>query len=309
MGPPAVPGYVLHDVLGRSGSATTYRATQTSVDRPAAVKVFAGALPAADEARFRTEVRALAALADHPHVVGVIDAGTTTTGAPFVAMELVPAGSLGDRLRAFGPLPPTEVARVGSEVADALEAAHAAGIVHGDITPDDVLVGRRGRALLTDFAITALRPAGAAPPTPADDVLTLGATLHTLLAGEPPTDDVSPLPPEVPFPLVDLVGACLAPDPTDRPSLRQVATRLEAVAATAPIPPPTPTATLDDPSEDGAGTAAHAEAAAPAGPAPAAPVRRAPAGAVFPATRHIVVAVLIAVSLVAAVVVALVFGD
>ena len=388
VGWPVVPGYELHEVLGRGGFATVYRATQTSVDRPVALKVLAAAaLDPTTERRFRHEVRAVGALSDHPHVVALIDAGTTTTGAPFISMQLVPAGSLGDRIRAFGPLPPAEVARVGAEVADALEAAHEAGILHRDIKPDNVLVGRRGRALLTDFGIATLDDgtmtatgaitgtlAYTAPeiikgqrPSPATDVFALGATLYALVAGRAAfatgedhvaavmwrvtNEEPAPLPPEVPFALVDLIGACMAKDPAERPALPAVATALEAIAADRAEPPVAvaepdddatvalaPSPAVDDPTvvaapdEPDATVVAQPspaadEATVVAGPAadegsiwdvpagtgapvvaPAAPPPRRPTGPGFPTRKLVVVAVLIAVSMLAAVALALTLG-
>lgn len=212
---PVVPGYELHAVLGRGPSATVFRATQRSVDRPVAVKVLTATVDPGTGRRVRQRVRAVGVLAGHPHVVEVVDAGTTTDGSPFVAMELVTAGSFGDRVRAFGPMTATEAARVGAEVADALEAAHGAGLVHGRVTADNVLVGRRGRSLLADFAIVL----DGEPPTAADDVRDLGATLGTLAA-----DRSSPA-------LDQVIGACLASDPARRPSVADLATALEAIAA------------------------------------------------------------------------------
>ncbi|HEX7134174.1 MAG TPA: protein kinase, partial [Iamia sp.] len=315
-------------------------------------------------------VRSVRGLADHPNVVGLIDVGTTDDGAPFVVMELVTAGSIGDRLRAFGPVSPTEAARIGAEVADALEAAHEAGILHRDIKPDNVLVGRRARAMLTDFGIATLDDgtltatgtltgtlAYTAPevikgqrPSAASDVFALGATLYALAAGRAAfatgedhvaavmwrvtTEDAPPLPPEVPFALADLIAACMAKEPDERPGLAEVATTLEAIAAsTAPpppsaavpdeldeatepdpadeatvvaTPPPTPAATVVAPAVDDGDDAATRVVAPPA-PGPPPRVRRSPSGR---RTRRLVVgAVLVALVLVpAALVVLLVVG-
>ncbi len=275
---PDVPGYEVLAVLGRGGFATVYRATQTSVGREVALKVLGGgAIDANAERRFRHEVAAVGALSDHDHVVSVYDVGTTPDGLPFIAMQLVTGGSLADRVRTEGPLPATEVARIGAEVADALEAAHEAGILHRDIKPDNVLVGRRGRSLLTDFGIATLSDAtrtatgmitGTLPftapeifqgqrPSPATDVYALGATLYTLAAarmafftGEEhaatvmwriANDPPPPLPESVPGPLAELIDACLAKDAADRPSLADLLARLEALAA--PSAPPTPVPT------------------------------------------------------------------
>ncbi len=290
--PPEVPGYALHEVVGRGPAAIVYRATQTSVDRPVAVK-----LMAPDAARVG---RAGRVLAGHPHVVEVIDTGTTAAGEPFVAMELVAAGSLGDRLRAFGPLGAGEVARLGAEVADALEAAHDAGLGHGAISPDNVLVGRRGQALLTDF--------GGGRATPADDVRALGATLFALLTGDPPpAGEAPPLPPDVPFALVDVIASSTAHDPAARPSLAAMATALEAIAADRARPPasvavPDP---ADEPGPPGSPEPGGDDTMAAVN-APAPHPNRSPSP--LPMGRMIVVSVLIALSIIAAVVVALVFG-
>jgi serine/threonine protein kinase len=293
-----VPGYVLREVLGRGGSATVHRATQVSTGRDVAVKVFDD-----DVTVDPGTVRAVRGLADHPNVVGLIDVGTTEAGAPFVVMELVTAGSVGDRLRAFGPVSPTEAARIGAEVADALEAAHGAGIVHGQISPDNILVARRGRALLADFALGPGAAAGSGAGAPADDVHALGVTLHTLVAGEPPADDASPLPPEVPFALVDLIGACLAADPAERPPLPELARRLEGLAGSQPVPPPPSIAEDDTPDDRPAPSfvpKSRSERDFGTKPAPA---------QAMPVARMAIVAVLIALSLVAAAVLAVVFGD
>lgn len=260
---PAVPGYDLHEVIGRGGFSTVYRATQTSVDAARAVKVLSGSLvDAAAERRFRREVHAVGTLSDHPHVVGLIDAGTTAEDMPFIVMQIVDGGSFGAEVRRSGPLSPERVRRVGREVGDALDAAHESGILHRDIKPDNVLVGRRGRAMLTDFGIATLTDSSdstsgritgtlayTAPeiveggrPGPASDVFSLGATMYALLAGRGPfegeadhlaaimwriaNEEPPPLPPHLPAGLVGLIGDCLTKDPARRPGLAEVQARL-----------------------------------------------------------------------------------
>src|SRR5690349_19491002 len=123
-------------VLGRGGMATVWEATDERLGRPVALKLTVG-LDADSAARCRAEGRVLAAL-QHPHVVGVLDAGEHE-GSPFVVTELVRGRSLREEMAA-GPLAPSRAARVGAEVASALDAAHRLGIVHRDLTPANVLL-------------------------------------------------------------------------------------------------------------------------------------------------------------------------
>ncbi len=251
---PSVPGYEVVREVGRGGFAVVYEARQVSVDRLVALKVVSTpTLSPVTERRFRDELRAVGGLSWHPHVVAVHDGGLTDDGRPFLAMELVTGGSWGARTRAEGPLSPGRVARLGAEVADALHAAHEAGVVHRDVKPDNVLVGRRDEALLADFGIATLADAtmtatGAfvgtiaySPPellrgeraTPQSDVYSLGALLWTLVAGRPPYDtthdetpvasvqrvigDPAPtLPDDVPAELAVVIERCMARFPFDR---------------------------------------------------------------------------------------------
>jgi serine/threonine protein kinase len=201
---PEVPGYALQSLLGRGGYSAVYAARQLSVNRIVALKVIsAGDLDAEVERRFRAEAEAIGNLSWHPHVVVLHDAGFAEDGSPYLAMELMPAGSIGARLKAQGPLPTAEALRVAIEVADALGAAHDARILHRDVKPDNVLVGRRGQAVLSDFGIATLSDgtssstttfagtyAFSAPEllegrraTVRTDVYSLGATLYSMLVG------------------------------------------------------------------------------------------------------------------------------
>jgi serine/threonine protein kinase len=101
--------------------------------------------------RFRQEAQAAASLS-HPNVVTVFDYGEDPSG-PFIAMELVDGEDLATILKRSGALPPRQAARIAAGVARALAAAHAKGIVHRDVKPGNVLIGRDGRVKVVDFGI------------------------------------------------------------------------------------------------------------------------------------------------------------
>jgi len=204
---PDVPGYELLDVLGRGGYGIVYLARQAAVGREVALKVDHRALlTERDQRRFLREVHAAGQLSAHPHVVKLYDAGTLADGRPYLVMERC-RESLDDVVRREGPLPPARVRDLGVQLADALAAAHAAGILHRDIKPANVLVNGFGVVGLSDFGLAsildadgrqtatveALTPVFAATeafqgaaPTPLFDVYSLAATLYALLSGHPP---------------------------------------------------------------------------------------------------------------------------
>jgi hypothetical protein len=206
--PPALPGYQALEIIGQGGFGTVYRARQLAVGREVALKIDQRVLATErDQRRFVREVTAAGQLSGHPHVVDVYDAGVLPDGRPYLVLELCPNGSLWDRVHADGPLPVGEVRDVGVGIADALAAAHAAGVLHRDVKPQNILITRYGMAALADFGLAAmprpgaqlsatresLTPAYASPeafrlaePTAAGDVYALGATLYALLAGRPP---------------------------------------------------------------------------------------------------------------------------
>lgn len=190
-------------LIGRGGSATVYRGRQPAFHRDVAVKVLDAGTEGPGPGRFSKEIRALGSLSGHPHVVPLYEAGELD-GHAYLVMPFLSGGSLADRLGS-GPLPPDEVARMGVAVADALEAAHALGMLHRDIKPANVLFNSYGEPQLADFGIARFADStmthglvaatvGYAAPevlsgqaaTPSADVYSLGATLHAALGGSPP---------------------------------------------------------------------------------------------------------------------------
>jgi serine/threonine protein kinase len=148
-----VAGYLLERLVGVGGMAAVYRARDERLGRVVALKLLAG-----DESvrsRFVREARAVAAV-DHPHIIPVYAAGEAD-GMQYIAMRFVAGDTLQGVLRAAGTLTPRRVASFISPVASALDAAHAAGLVHRDVKPGNILVdSRRGgpeHAYLTDFGI------------------------------------------------------------------------------------------------------------------------------------------------------------
>src|SRR3954470_5393485 len=133
--------------------ATIYRAHDSQLGRDVAVKVLRseyGRDPAF-VARFRQEAQSAAAL-NHPNVVNVFDYGMES-GDPFIVMELIDGGDLGSIIRERGPMEPVAAARIAQQMYEALDAAHARGIIHRDIKPTNVLMTSGGRVKVADFGI------------------------------------------------------------------------------------------------------------------------------------------------------------
>ena len=148
-----VSGYRVDGVLGEGGMGIVYRATQLSLNRTVALKVLAVEL-SADETfreRFRREGLLQAAI-DHPHIVTVYEAGETDDGL-FLAMRLVRGPTLKEEILG-GRLTPDRAVRILSAVADALDSAHEVGLIHRDVKPQNILVGKRDHAYLADFGLT-----------------------------------------------------------------------------------------------------------------------------------------------------------
>lgn len=173
-------GFRLGAELGRGRFGVVYRARQALTGRDVAIKLLAPRSLAEAQA-FVTEVQALARV-DHPGVVRVLHADTTADGRPFLAMELVSGAPLTDLLGA-APVAAPVAHELSRQLVGALAAAHAAGVVHGDVSPDNVLVttGVPPRAVLIDFGMARLLGGGAAAGG------TRGYLAPELLAGEPPT--------------------------------------------------------------------------------------------------------------------------
>ncbi|KOV67166.1 serine/threonine-protein kinase [Streptomyces sp. MMG1121] len=210
--------YRLADSIGSGGMGRVWRAHDEVLHRTVAVKELTAALYVSDSeqavllARTRAEARAAARI-NHSAVVTVHDV-LEHDGRPWIVMELVEGNSLADAVKERGRVEPREAARIGLWVLRALRAAHSAGVLHRDVKPGNVLLGKDGRVLLTDFGIaqiegdTTITRTGEvvgsvdylAPervrghdPGPSSDLWALGATLYTAVEGRSPFRRTSPL--------------------------------------------------------------------------------------------------------------------
>jgi serine/threonine protein kinase len=263
--------YVLTERLGSGGMGTVWSAWDHLLQRAVAVKEL-HVVAHGDEQRMRvrrvlTEARAIARVS-HPHVIDVYDL-VEFDDRLWIVMELVAGGSLADHLKTSGPLPATDVARIGLQLLSALEAVHATGALHRDVKPANVLLRSDGSAVLTDFGIAAL--AGEAntatggvlgsvdfmapermrglPAGPSSDFFSLGSTLCALATGAPPfarpeptavmhatvyeSPDIAPRAGA----LRSLIEELLHKDPDQRPAAAAVKGSLRSVIAQADQPP------------------------------------------------------------------------
>ena len=277
----ALGRYILEEPISTGATATIWRARDTRSGNEVAVKRFHPHLFADRVARKRMEHEANAALRVRARtVVSAIDR-VATRDEFAVVFPFVVGTPLSERLREQPALRADEAAAIGADIADALAAIHAAGLVHRDVKPGNVLIGEDGRARLLDFGIShevtdeiamdqALTGAGLAigtlpymapeqlagePTGPPTDVFALGVVLYEMLARERPFKATTPvalsveqrtLPPRIagaPEPLNDLALHALAIDPLARPSAQHLSVALRSWRD-APIAADAPTAAV-----------------------------------------------------------------
>ncbi|MYR01253.1 protein kinase, partial [Streptomyces sp. SID6139] len=259
--------YRLAESIGSGGMGRVWRAHDEVLHRAVAVKELTAALYVSDSdqavllARTRAEARAAARI-NHSAVVTVHDV-LDHDGRPWIVMELVEGNSLADAVKEQGRIEPREAARIGLWVLRALRAAHSAGVLHRDVKPGNVLLGRDGRVLLTDFGIAQIEGDSTitrtgevvgsvdylAPervrghdPGPASDLWALGATLYTAVEGRSPFRRTSPLStmqavveeeaeqPHNAGPLGPVISALLRKEPERRPGAEEAEQMLAEAA-------------------------------------------------------------------------------
>ncbi|MDX6249302.1 MAG: eukaryotic-like serine/threonine-protein kinase [Kribbellaceae bacterium] len=255
--------YLLAEPLGSGGMGSVWRATDQQLGRVVALKRAHPGLDDPDGRRLRREAKIGARLHD-PHVVTIFD--VVTDGADhWLVLEYLPSRTLSELIVQRGTLPPAEVTRIGLQIAQAVQAVHAAKVIHRDIKPGNILVTEDGTAKLADFGIsqrlwaeatltdssTVGTPAQLAPevangdePTPASDVFSLGAVLYTAVEGHSPFGtDPNPLavlrkaargeilPMRRAGELAPLITRMLRVDPAARPTAVQVVAELGGPAA------------------------------------------------------------------------------
>jgi serine/threonine protein kinase len=259
--------YRLAESIGSGGMGRVWRAHDEVLHRAVAIKELTAALYVSESdqprllARTRAEARAAARI-NHSAVVTVHDV-LEHDGRPWIVMELVEGNSLADEVKEKGRIEPAEAARIGVWVLRALRAAHAAGVLHRDVKPGNVLLGQDGRVLLTDFGIAQIegdstitrtgevvgsvdylapeRVRGA-DPGPSSDLWALGATLFTAVEGRSPFRRTSPLStmqavveedagePRNAGALAPVIAALLNKDPALRPDADQAEQMLAEAA-------------------------------------------------------------------------------
>ncbi len=235
--PLGIPG--LLDVVPIGGSHLLYRAHQLSMNRMVALRLLDGELDDDDAARSNYVLCALRALSGHPHVVTVCGSGHTPDGRAYVLLELLEEGSLAQWVADDGRLPYGEVLNVALKIVGALDTAHRAGVVHGHLRPESILVSPSGEPRLAGLDRAVFRHVraafteGAGMPSVADDVSALASTMFTLLTAAKPGDpwvENALERCEVPVPVRGLVERFLASGGAFRPtSIRDLAAAIQYV--------------------------------------------------------------------------------
>jgi hypothetical protein len=206
-----IGGYEIIQLIGRGSMGTVFKAEQLSMSRPVALKILHRELTADRDAtaRFLREARAGGQLS-HPNIIRIYDMNQAE-GLYFISMEFVPGGDVGALLDREGPLPADRVASIAAQTARALAHAHERGVIHRDVKPSNLLLGRDGLIKVADLGLAKsldaaglsdltgtgttlgtlpyLPPEQIASASHADhraDIYSLGATCYHLLAGEPP---------------------------------------------------------------------------------------------------------------------------
>jgi hypothetical protein len=246
--PPLVPGYSLLQLIGFGATGEVWLAREDATGDPVAVKVLsAAAADAAGVARMQREAAVLAAI-EHPHLVRLRGVRVVEHSIALV-LEHAAGGSLASLLARRGRLVPGEVVTLAVPLAEALQAVHARGVVHGDVTPSNVLLTAEGRPLLADLGVAAIVGEGAreALGTPgyvdpavlaggsasrAGDVYALAAVCFTALTGSPPDPrgarPVAELCPQVPEAMAAVLDAALDPLRERRPLPVELAAAMRA---------------------------------------------------------------------------------
>ncbi|MFB4313100.1 serine/threonine-protein kinase [Actinomadura sp. 21ATH] len=263
--------------LGQGAMGVVWRARDEELGRDVAVKELLISERLGPEEREQAARRAMrearaAALLKHESIVTVHDV-VIDGGRPCIVMDLLPGRSLDAIVDEEGPMPPDRAARVGLDILAALRVAHARGVLHRDVKPDNIFLRDDGRAVLTDFGLASLE--GDAPLTqegylvgspsfmapervrrepsgPASDLWSLGATLYGLVEGRLPFPQTSlvgtlsavlteePDHPESAGPLTPVLLGLLVKDPAARLTAEEAAHALRALAAGEPSLPATP---------------------------------------------------------------------
>ncbi|MDT0214792.1 serine/threonine-protein kinase [Rothia sp. ARF10] len=248
---PAVPGYAVTGLLGRGGSGAVWAAT-SETGAEVAVKV----VPVADPDASLVELAVLSRISD-PHLVRLHEALALPTGEVALVLDLLSGGTVGSLVRTRGHLSPGELVTVLSPVASTLARLHSAGVVHGDLSPDNVLLDHDGRPFVADLGVAALvggRPDDVwgtegfiAPevlagqlPSAAADVHALGALAWFCLTGGPPgpagmRGRLGDHAPGVPDAVVTAVEGALRTSAADRPDADELALALFESAPARPL--------------------------------------------------------------------------